>query len=318
MFATRLSAFAPKPTLLTAAVLVSASLLTACSDDGDKKDKAATQVAAKVNKEEISVHQINFMLSRQPGIKPEQKEQAQKAILESLISQELAYQQAEEQKIDRDPNVLQMLEAAKREIIVRAYLERTVQSALKPTEAEVKQYYDSRPAMFSERRLYNFQEILVEAKPEQIPALKQKLSSATDVAQMQAILQAEGVRFGTGQAVRAAEQLVQQVGYDQMAKIAKMTDGQFAVNERPGGLYVLILVKSEPQPVNLAQAKPAIEQLLLNERRTKLAEDEIKRLRAGAKIEYVGPFAPGPNAGASGVPAGAASLPGLPGTPAAK
>lgn len=314
MFATRLSAFVPKPTLLTVAVLVSATLLSGCG--GDKKDKA-TQVAAKVNKEEISVHQINFMLSRQPGLKPEQKDQAQKAVLESLISQELVYQQAQEQKLDRDPNVLQMLEAAKREIIVRAYLERLVQNASKPSDAEVKQYYDTHPAMFADRRLFNFQEIVVEAKPEQAAALRQKLSAATDLAQLQSILQAEGVRFGTGQAVRAAEQLVQQIGYEQAAKIAKMTDGQFAVNERPGGLYVLILVKSEPQPVTLAQAKPAIEQLLLNERRTKLAEEEIKRLRAAAKIEYVGAFAPGPNAAASGVPAGAASLPGLPGAASA-
>ena len=314
MFATRLSAFVPKPTLLTVAVLVSATLLSGCG--GDKKDKA-TQVAAKVNKEEISVHQINFMLSRQPGLKPEQKDQAQKAVLESLISQELVYQQAQEQKLDRDPNVLQMLEAAKREIIVRAYLERLVQNASKPSDAEVKQYYDTHPAMFADRRLFNFQEIVVEAKPEQAAALRQKLSAATDLAQLQSILQAEGVRFGTGQAVRAAEQLVQQIGYEQAAKIAKMTDGQFGVNERPGGLYVLILVKSEPQPVTLAQAKPAIEQLLLNERRTKLAEEEIKRLRAAAKIEYVGAFAPGPNAAASGVPAGAASLPGLPGAASA-
>ena len=55
-------------TLVWVAVAVSA-LLTAC---GDKKDKPATQTAAKVNKEEITVHQINAVLQQQRGLKPEQ------------------------------------------------------------------------------------------------------------------------------------------------------------------------------------------------------------------------------------------------------
>ena len=45
--------------LLAVAVGVSALLLAGC---GRNKDKAATQTAAKVNKEEITVHQINFVL----------------------------------------------------------------------------------------------------------------------------------------------------------------------------------------------------------------------------------------------------------------
>ncbi|MBW8894389.1 MAG: hypothetical protein JF617_20660, partial [Burkholderiales bacterium] len=52
---------------LLLATLVAAAALVACG--GDKGDKAS-QTAAKVNKEEITVHQINFVLQRQPGLKP--------------------------------------------------------------------------------------------------------------------------------------------------------------------------------------------------------------------------------------------------------
>ena len=110
---------------LTISVIVSAVALAAC---GGHKDKA-TQVAAKVNKEEISVHQINFVLSQAQGIKPEQRDAASKVVLERLIDQELAYQKAQEQKLDRDPNVLQAIEAAKRQIVVQNYMTKVASAA---------------------------------------------------------------------------------------------------------------------------------------------------------------------------------------------
>ena len=61
---------APRPSRVrpsaVACAVVAALLLAGC---GDKKDKAASQTAAKVNKEEITVHQINFVLQQQRGLK---------------------------------------------------------------------------------------------------------------------------------------------------------------------------------------------------------------------------------------------------------
>ena len=50
------------------AIAVAATLLVGCGDKN--KEKAATQTAAKVNKEEITVHQINFLLAQQRGLRP--------------------------------------------------------------------------------------------------------------------------------------------------------------------------------------------------------------------------------------------------------
>ena len=87
---------------------------------GASKDKPASQTAAKVNKEEITVHQINLVMGQQRALPPEQAASASGQILERLIDQELALQKAGEQKLDRDPRVMQQLEAARREIISRA------------------------------------------------------------------------------------------------------------------------------------------------------------------------------------------------------
>ncbi|MDC6166648.1 EpsD family peptidyl-prolyl cis-trans isomerase [Paucibacter sp. XJ19-41] len=269
---------------LTAVAVV---LLAACGG-GDKKDKAS-QTAAKVNKEEITVHQINFVLQRQQGLKPEQAEAASKQVLERLIEQELAVQKAEDLKLDRDPRVVQQIEAAKREIIARAYVERLGEGAAKPTAEEVSKYYNEKPALFKERRIYSLQELAIEAKSEQIPEIRAKLQAAKNMAEFAEYLKASDIRFAGNQAVRAAEQLP----LASLDAIARMKDGDSAVTASPNGLQVLFLVGSRSQPVDEARARPAIEQFLSNQRKSELVVKEMKAMREGAKIEYVGKFAEG-------------------------
>lgn len=273
-------------------------LLTAC---GDKKDKGASQTAVKVNKAEITVHQINFVLQQQRGLRPEQADAASKQILERLIDQELALQKADDLKLDRDPRVVQQLEAARREIIARAYLEKVGEAAPKPTPEEIKKYYDEKPALFKERRIYSIQEIGIEAKPEQLPQLREKLTTSKNIGEFVEFLKANDFKFSGNQAVRAAEQLP----LTSLDAFAKMQDGQAVLNQGPNGAQVVVLAGSRSQPVGEEQAKPAIEQYLLNERKRKLVEEDVKKMRGEAKIEYVGKFgegAPGAAGAASAAP----------------
>jgi EpsD family peptidyl-prolyl cis-trans isomerase len=118
------------------------------------------------------------VLQQQRGLRPEQADAASRQILERLIDQQLAVQQADALKLDRDPRVVQQLEAAKREVLARAYADKVGESAAKPTPEEIKTYYDANPALFKERRIYSLQEIKIEAPAEQVPALRQQLQSA--------------------------------------------------------------------------------------------------------------------------------------------
>jgi len=296
------------PPVLLLALAVSAALLAGCG--GDKKDKAASQTAVKVNKDEITVHQINFVLQQQRGLKPEQVEPATRQILERLIDQQLALQKADDLKLDRDPRVVQQLEAARREIIARAYVEKVGEAATKPTPEEIKKYYDDKPALFSDRRIYSIQEIAIEAKPEQVPELREKLGAAKNINEFVEYLKSKDYKFAGNQAVRAAEQLP----LNSLDAFARMKDGQAMVVPAANGIQVVLLAGSRSQPVTLEQAKPAIEQFLLNDRKRKLAEDEMKSLRAAAKIEYIGKFA---EAAASAPAAAPAAAPAPTATPEA-
>jgi EpsD family peptidyl-prolyl cis-trans isomerase len=285
-------------------VTAAALALSACGG-ADKKDKPASQVAAKVNKEELSVHQINFLLQQQRGIPPEQVDAASRQILERLIDQELALQKASELRVDRDPAVMQKIDAARREIIARAYAEKIGAGVSPPTAAEIRQYYNDKPALFKDRRVYTFQEISIEARPEQVADLRDGLKAAKSMPEFVESLKANGFRVNSAQAVRAAEQLP----LANLDAVAAMKDGETVFTPTPAGAQVVVLLSSRSLPVSEEQAGPAISQFLLNERKRKMIEDDAKALRLSAKIEYVGSFAQPAASAPISTPVAAPALP---------
>src|SRR3990167_5274365 len=93
-------------TVLATTLWVGVLGLSACGNKDDKK--VATQVAAKVGSEEISVHQINQILSRANtgNATPQAVQKMGRDVLEKLIDQQLAVEQATENKLHRSPEVV--------------------------------------------------------------------------------------------------------------------------------------------------------------------------------------------------------------------
>ena len=284
---------------LTVLLMVLLALqLSACGER--RKDRPATQPAAKVNGDEVTVQQINLAL-QQRNLRPEQADAASRQVLERLVDQTLAVQKADELKLDRDIRVIQQVDAARREILARAYADKVGEAAARPSAEDVHKVYEEKPALFKERRIYNLQEIAIEARPDQVATLKEKLGTAKNIGEFIEHLKAQELRFVPSQAVRAAEQLP----LSSLEAFSRMKDGQAILVPNASGAQVIVVAGSRSQPVSEEQARPAIEQFILNERRRKLVDDDLKALRAAAKIEYLGKFAEGARPGVA--PAGAAS-----------
>lgn len=289
------------------AIAVLAAALAACSKGEDKK--AATQIAAKVNKSEISVHQINQALSRAGNIPPEQVKAATRQALDRLIDQELFVQQAHEKKLDRDPRVMQALEAARREILARAYADQVMANASKPGSDEIHTFYTGHPELFADRRIYNLEELAVRAKAEQLPALQQAIARSKSFAEVAAWLKEQNIPFAANAGLRPAEQLPLEL----LPHYHAMKDGQVILIGGPNGAIVAHLLGSQASPRSEKDATPFIEQFLQNRKRAELAAAEVKALKAKAKIEYQGDFGPPEAAGeAAASAAPAASTPAAP------
>lgn len=267
-------------------LLLIVAALVGCGN-GDGK-KSATQVVAKVNKEEITVHQINNVLERSGNVSPEQAKVAGKQILEKLVDQELLVQQAAENKIERDPRVVQALEASRREILSRAYIETVLSRVAKPGADEIRDFYNKHPEVFSERRIYQFQQLLIQtAQPDFSAKLQQQMGSAKSLVDVAAWLKAEKVPFTANTSTKAAEELPLEL----LPKFSQMKDGQIGVIGGRDGVMVVQLAASRSMPMDEKSATVFIEKYLGNQRRMEAAEKEMKQLREKAKIEYLGDFA---------------------------
>jgi len=280
------------------AACVAGLLLGACTP-ADPEHK----IAARVNREEISERQVDAFLKLQAQARPEQGEELGRKALDLMIDQELAVQKAEELRLHKDPKVLQAMEAARRQILAGAYAEQVRAAAGKPSLEEVQRYYDANPALFGERRIYNLQRLEIEAPPEQLDTLRARLAASKNLTEFTTYLKSENLRFAAHQAVAAANELP----LNSLATLARMKDGQSLLNRTPAGLQVVVLLSSRPQPMDLERARPMIEGFLSNQRRNEHWQQELKKLRAAAKIEYQGRFATPESAAAPEAAASAAS-----------
>lgn len=277
-----------RPLPVSMALLLALALTTGC---GKKEDaKVATQVVARVNSEEITVHQVNNILARNPNIAPEVAAQSKREILDRLIDQHLARQKAIENKLDRSPSVMQAIEAAKSEILARAYLEKIAAAIPKTATWEVQKYYKEHPELFAQRRLFNLEELAFAANSDVATGLREQLSKARSMQEIADWLQSQEVKFVVNRGVRAAEQ----VSLEMLPKLQAMKEGQNQLFEASSERFLVIrLVAYKSEPVDEASAAPRIQQFLLNQRAQELIVKEMKKIKEQAKIEYVGEFAEG-------------------------
>ena len=87
--------------------------------------------------------------------------------------------------------------------------------------------------------------------------------------------------------VKPAEQLP----LEMLARLAPMKPGQVMAFETPSNFSLSFLMGVREQPLNEAQATPSIERFLMAQKRDKLVDAEVKRLRKEAKVELLGKFA---------------------------
>ncbi|WP_324778871.1 EpsD family peptidyl-prolyl cis-trans isomerase [Thiobacillus sedimenti] len=269
--------------------LLIAALIVGCGDkkDGAAKEEKPTQVAAKVNGTELTVSQVNFALQRIPNLDKDQSKAASLQVVRNLVDQEVLAQKAQSEKLDRDPTVVQALDAARRQIMAETYMSRKLGTPAEPTDAEISDYFNKHPELFTKRKIYRLQELAIKAPKDKLEAIGAQLRASKSLNEFVDWLKTEKYPAQASQVVKPAEQLP----LPMVAKLSEMPDGQAMIVNTPEGMTVIVLADSQLQPVTLEQAKPAIARLLQNEARQKAAKAELDSLKAAAKIEYVGEFA---------------------------
>lgn len=260
--------------------------LSACS--GKEGSPEATQVAATVGTGHISVDQINQVVDSKllATASPTAVQAARQQVLERLIDQQLAADQATKNKLQDTPEVVAKLEAARLDVLARAYLEQITEPLPKPGAEEISKYYQEHPALFAERRVFNLQEIRIPKATEVMGELQEMATQGRPMEDVAVFLRARQLQFGGGSATRTAEQIPMEL----LPRVHALKDGQSTVIQAGDSATFLRVASSQQLPVSEEVAAPDIAKHLGNQRAAAAVSDEIKRLRAATTVTYVGEF----------------------------
>ena len=244
-------------------------------------DRAQTQLVARVNGVEISTREL-----RAAGAA------SMAQAVEKVIDRELLVQKALESGLERDAQVALDIDNARREVLAQAYVERAARTRAAPTREEVSAFYAENPALFAERRIYRTRELVVSANPEMIDVLRAQVSRAANLDEVAAWLNSRNARYSVLSQTQAAEEIALAF----LPQLARVSPGELAVFATPAAgnfpatANVVQLIYSESAPLPYEQASPLIESFLAGRKRLAVAQDEVKRLREVARIEYVAQF----------------------------
>jgi len=276
--------------------------LAACGNAGS----GGSQVVAAVGSDEITETQVNHALERQANVRPDQVEGASRKAVMGLVEQTVVLQKARDLKLDRDERVMQNIEAAKRELIVSAYLDRIAEGAGKPSEKDIRTYYDDNPELFSQRRIYTFQDVVVDATPAQRKDVQAQLALLKSAPEIGEYLKAKQIPARSSQSTQAAESIPLLL----LKRVAMLKPGQGLIVSNDGGLRILLLSAAQDSPMTEEQARPVIAAYLAAQNKRQAVQKELASLQASAKVAYFGKYADMAASAPTGV--ASASLAGVP------
>jgi EpsD family peptidyl-prolyl cis-trans isomerase len=261
----------------TQSVALVALVLAAC---GGSKGEQTSQVVAKVDDSEITVSQLSEALAARgaDAATPDVTRQA----VDSLINEQLLVQGALNNKLDRDPAVVQALERTRRQVLARAYLERMVFPRDEIGAAEQIEYYKQHPALFEKRKM--FQVMVYTVKAGALPAaVSAGLETARTVDDVSRVLTSHHVPYEAQSLTRGAEQLP----LDELPKfeVAKVGD-VVVLPANQGRVPVMLITGIQDSPISVDRAQPIIQQYLVNTRNARAIDEHLKQARVTAKIAY--------------------------------
>lgn len=300
-------------------VIALAAALAGCGERA--KESKPGQALANVNGEEITVLQLNEEIQR-AGVPAARQQEASKQLLQALIDRQLLEHAAVQEKLDRDPKVLQAIERARSLIIAQAYMQKRLANIARPTQAEVEEYFNKHPEFFTSRKQFRMDQLVLAAK-DLTPEARAAADAARSLEEVAVWLDAHQVKYGRAQVTRSTSELNPELS----KKLLGMPKGQlFSVREGERAM-LLAVAEVRDAPVPLEVAAPQIEKYLLTNKNKEMAAAEVERLRQTAKIEYLNKdlaqgakaapasmTAPAPNAAAPAASDAAAAPDTAPGT----
>ncbi|MEO8600861.1 MAG: EpsD family peptidyl-prolyl cis-trans isomerase, partial [bacterium] len=265
-----------KKQALFGALALLAVALVGCGQQTSPEEKIEDSLPlAKVNDVEITTQQPDNDVALADGRSSATKEAVKKQALEVMIDRQLLQEEAKRYALDRDPEVIQAIDRAKTKILADSYLQSKFTALDTPSKAKVDAYFKAHPELFTQRKVFYMNELVVATKDFSAP-LKARLDSAKSIEQVATWLDTNHVPYKRTKLSRSTADLAPEM----ITKLQAMRKNKlFVIN---AGEYSMLssVYDVKPSPVSAKVAAPQIAQYLRNKKRQEIGDAELERLRA--------------------------------------
>lgn len=253
-------------------------IISAVSGCGGEKSKPLASVEGKV----ITVGDFEKRLAKLPPYYRTLASQRKKDFLEDLISEQLLYEEALKRGLSRDAEIKELLNEAKKKILVAKLIEIEMRKKASVSDDEIKAYYEAHQDEFVTPLRLRASHVLVNTEAE-AKEIFQKLSAGADFAQLAAQYSKDPSRekggdigyFSKGQLIPEFESVCFNL---EVGKISEIVKTQF-------GYHIIKLTeRRESRSRELSDVKDEIEKDLKGQAEREGFERLIKDLRSKSRI----------------------------------
>ncbi|PIQ82177.1 MAG: hypothetical protein COV76_05010 [Candidatus Omnitrophica bacterium CG11_big_fil_rev_8_21_14_0_20_64_10] len=259
--------------------------------------------AATVNGKVISEKEVEDRMARLNPSTRAALRNDKKRLLQEMITETLLMQEARSRGLERDAEVLRLVEEAKRQILLGRLLEVMREKAeVSVAPEEIAQVYQANLDRFQEPERFRASHILVKTREEAEAALKRvKGGEPFEEVAKQVSMDPTAVRggdlglFSEGQLIPAFEEAVKSLGIGQTSGIVQTEFGYH---------IILLTEKKAARTRPLEEVQGQISSQIAEQKKQRLVEQAIQAMRAGATIQVEPAFQPAVSAAPAEAPGG--------------
>ena len=250
--------------------------LSGCAPTPSAQDK----ILATVGNKYITLNEFKHKLSRLPSYYQGMMEKNKKNLLNDIIAESLFMEDAVRKGIDRDKEVREILDEARKKIIIAKFVKTEVDDKVKVSDEEMKKFYSEHKDNFKKPEMWRASHILV-ANEQEAKDILSELSKGKDFAELARArsIDATAARDGDVGYFRKGQVLPE---FESTCFNLKVGETGGIVHTQFGYHIIKLTDKKSEVTQSFEEAKPMIE----NELRVKKRNELFEKLLSDLKYKY--------------------------------
>ena len=248
-------------------------MLSACA----KKISGDDKVLATVSSKAITLKEFKSRIAKLPPYYQKIIEKNKKRYLDEVILEMLLYEEAVRNGIDKDKEVKEILNEAKKKIVTAKFIKNEVEDKVKVTDAEMRSYYEANKNEFKTQPMWRASHILV-ANEREARDILGELAKGADFAELARTRSIDATAsrggdvgyFRSGQLITEFEKECLKLNIGQTSDV---------VHTQFGYHIIKMTDKKEPAIKTFDEAKSDIETELRQRKRGELFNNVVSKLK---------------------------------------